>query len=190
MSRTRVARTTNSVDSRSGRENSLTRVAPGAENRSVIWLPITALWLALSSCSRASRRPIRRAGMTKTGSRSSASTVICQEMQQHRDQRQDQRDDVADHPGQRLGERSLRADHVVVEPADQGAGAGPGEERDRHLQHVVEDRSPQVEDQPLTDPGRQPAQPQPETGLDDGDDRDEDRELQHHGERLRAARSR
>ena len=63
MSRTRVARAPNSADSRSGRANSLTRVAPGAENRSVIWVPITELWLAASSSSRASRRPIRRAGM-------------------------------------------------------------------------------------------------------------------------------
>ena len=80
MSRTRVARAPNSADSRSGRANSLTRVAPGAENRSVIWVLITELWLAASSSSRASRRPIRRAGNTKMGSRISARRVISQEI--------------------------------------------------------------------------------------------------------------
>ena len=43
MSRTRSARSANSSDSRSGLPNSLTRVAPGAENRSVIWVFIVAL---------------------------------------------------------------------------------------------------------------------------------------------------
>jgi hypothetical protein len=43
MSRTRPALSANSRDSRCGSPNSLTRVAPGAENRSVIWLFIVAL---------------------------------------------------------------------------------------------------------------------------------------------------
>ncbi len=43
MSRTRAARATNSRDSSAGRPNSLTSVAPGAENRSVICVPIAAL---------------------------------------------------------------------------------------------------------------------------------------------------
>jgi len=77
MSRTRAARVTNSAVSSAGRPNSLTSVAPGAENRSVIWLPMAALWSALSRCSAASRRPTRRAGSTKIGSRISASTVTC-----------------------------------------------------------------------------------------------------------------
>ena len=79
MSRTRAARETNSRDSSAGRPNSLTSVAPGAENRSVIWLPIAALWSAASRSSCASRRPIRRAGTTNTGSSASASSVTCQE---------------------------------------------------------------------------------------------------------------
>ncbi len=57
----------------------MTSVAPGAENRSVIWLPIAALWSAASRSSCASRRPIRRAGTTNTGSSASASSVTCQE---------------------------------------------------------------------------------------------------------------
>ncbi len=41
---------------------------------------MTALWLAASRDSAASRLPIRRAGTTKTGSRMRATTVICHEM--------------------------------------------------------------------------------------------------------------
>ena len=43
MSRTRPARTPNSRDSAALSPNSLTSVAPGAENRSVIWVFIVAL---------------------------------------------------------------------------------------------------------------------------------------------------
>ncbi len=80
MSRTRAARTANSADSSAGRPNSLTSVAPGAENRSVIWVPIAALRAEASRCIAAIRVPIRRAGSTNTGSSTSASRVICQEM--------------------------------------------------------------------------------------------------------------
>ena len=80
MSRTRLARAANSADSCAGRPNSFTRVAPGAENRSVIWVLIDEFRLAASRSSRASLVPIRRAGSTKTGSSTSASRVICQEM--------------------------------------------------------------------------------------------------------------
>ena len=79
MSRTRAARATNSRVSSAGRPNSLTSVAPGAENRSVIWVPIAASCAAASRCSWASRRPIRRAGITNTGSSTSASSVTCQD---------------------------------------------------------------------------------------------------------------
>ncbi len=77
---TRWARAANSADSWSGRPNSLTRVAPGAEKRSVIWLPIAALWSAASRWMPARRRPIRRAGTTNTGSSTRASRVTCQEI--------------------------------------------------------------------------------------------------------------
>ena len=43
MSRTRPARVANSSDSRTGSPNSLTSVAPGAENRSVICVFMVAL---------------------------------------------------------------------------------------------------------------------------------------------------
>ena len=60
-------------------------------------------------------------------------------------------------PGQRRGERLLGAEHVVVQPADQRAGLGAGEERERHPLHVVEDRGAQVVDQALADARRVPA---------------------------------
>ena len=78
--RTRPARSANAADSSSGRPNSLMSVAPGAEKRSVICVAIVALWLAASRSSRARRVPMRRAGTTNTGSSTSASRVICQEM--------------------------------------------------------------------------------------------------------------
>lgn len=80
MSRTRPALAANSADSSAGLPKSLIKVAPGAEKRSVIRVPIAALWAAASRWSLAIRTPIRRAGSTNTGSRTSASAVICQEM--------------------------------------------------------------------------------------------------------------
>jgi hypothetical protein len=79
MSRTRAARAANWADSSSGRPNSLTRVAPGAENRSVIRVPMAAFSAAASRCIRAIRPPMRRAGSTNTGSSTRASRVICQD---------------------------------------------------------------------------------------------------------------
>lgn len=79
MSATRRARSANSADSSSGRPNSLIRVAPGAEKRSVIRVPMAALRAAASRCMRAMRRPMRRAGSTNTGSSTRASRVICQD---------------------------------------------------------------------------------------------------------------
>lgn len=79
MSRTRRARAANSADSSPGRPKSLMSVAPGAENRSVIRVPIDAFRFAASRCRRAIRLPVRRAGTTNTGSSTSASRVICQD---------------------------------------------------------------------------------------------------------------
>jgi hypothetical protein len=67
----------------------------------------------------------------------------------------------------------LGADHVVVEPADQGAGAGPGEERHRHALHVVEDGGAQVQDEPFADAGGQPARQQPDARLGQRDGGDQ-----------------
>lgn len=80
MSRTRAARAANSADSSAGRPNSFTSVAPGAENRSVICVPIDALSAEASRCIAAIRTPIRRAGSTNTGRSTRASRVICHEM--------------------------------------------------------------------------------------------------------------
>ncbi len=80
MSRTRPARAANSADSSAGRPNSFTRVAPGAENRSVICVPMAALRADASRWSAAIRAPIRRAGSTNTGRSTRASRVICHEM--------------------------------------------------------------------------------------------------------------
>ncbi len=80
MSRTRPARTPNSRDSAALSPNSFTSVAPGAENRSVIWVFIVALWAAASRESRAIAAPMRRAGIRNSGSTTSAASVICQEM--------------------------------------------------------------------------------------------------------------
>jgi len=59
--------------------------------------------------------------------------------QQHRDQRAAEGDDVADDGAERAGEGPLGADHVVVESADEGAGLGAGEERERHALDMVEE---------------------------------------------------
>ena len=77
MSRTRTARSANSAISSSGRPNSFTSVAPGAEKRSVIWLDRPALRSAASRRRSAMRLPMRRAGITKIGSSTSASSVTC-----------------------------------------------------------------------------------------------------------------
>ena len=80
MSRTRPARTRNSRDSEPASPNSLISVAPGAENRSVIWVFIVALLAADSRDSRAIVAPIRRAGIRNSGISASDSSVICHEM--------------------------------------------------------------------------------------------------------------
>ena len=76
---------------------------------------------------------------------------------EHHGERQQQRDEVGDDAGEGVAEGSLGPDDVVVEPADECAGAGAGEEGDRHPLDVVEDRRAQIEDQPLAEGRRQPA---------------------------------
>ena len=77
MSRTRAARRPNSSASWTGRPKSFTSVAPGAEKRSVIWVVMAALCIAASRSRMPTRAPMRRAGMTKIGSSTMASSVIC-----------------------------------------------------------------------------------------------------------------
>ncbi len=72
----------------------------------------------------------------------------------------------------------MRAHHVVAEPADERAGAGPGEERDRHFLDVVEDGGAQIEDQALADRRGQPPRHQRHPRL--GDRNARDHQGQHH----------
>ena len=156
---------------RPGRPNSLTSVAPGAEKRSVICDVIAAL------CSAASRSSAPDPGADPAG-RDHEHGQQHQRQQRdlprqadHHGQREHEGDDVGDDARQRRGERPLGADDVVVEPADQGAGVGAGEERDRHALHVLEHPAAQVEDQALAEPGRLQPLEQPDAGVDDGDER-------------------
>ena len=179
ISATRSARRPNSASSRRGSPNSLTSVAPGAEKRSVICVVIAALWPAASRSSWASREPIRRAGITKIGSSTRASSGDRPGQAQHHGQRQHQGDHVADDARQRPRERPLGADDVVVEAADERSGPGSHEERHRHPLHVGEHGTAQVEDHALADLGRLPAFSEPECGVGDGDDGDDDRQGDH-----------
>ena len=76
MSRTRAAREPKASISSAGRPKSLTKVAPGAEKRSVICVVMAALWLLASRSMSASLLPMRRAGMRNIGSITRASRVI------------------------------------------------------------------------------------------------------------------
>jgi hypothetical protein len=96
--------------------------------------------------------------------------------EEHDAEGQRQGDEVADHVGQGPGERPLRPDDVVVQPADQRSRAGAGEERHRHALHVAEHRPAQVEDEPLADAGRLPPLGDADAGVEQGDGGDEQRQ--------------
>ena len=157
MSRTRPARSEKSAASSSWRPNSFTSSAPATLNRSVIVLFIEALRFIPSRVMACRPRPTRRAGSTNTGRITTASKVSRHSSPSHDDQGPDQGDDVGHHRAERAGEGPLGSDHVVVEPANEGAGLGAGEEGQRHALHVVEQPQPQVEDQALADAGAEPA---------------------------------
>ena len=74
-------------------------------------------------------------------------------------------------PDKRRGERPLRADDVVVQPAHQRAGVGAGEEGDRHALHVLEHPAAQVEDQALAEAGRLQPLEQADARVEQGDAR-------------------
>ena len=97
----------------------------------------------------------------------------------HHDQRQAESDDVGDHAGQGGGERPLGADDVVVEPADQRAGVGAGEEGDRHLLDVLEHlrRRSRIRPSPRAG-GLQPTQ-QADHGAGHGDSGDQQGQADH-----------
>ena len=88
----------------------------------------------------------------------------------------DHGDEVADHVGEQVGEGLLRADDVVVEPADQGAGLGAGEEGQRHALDVAEHLGAHVVDEALADVGRDAALGEDEAGIDEGEDGHQDRQ--------------
>ena len=165
--------------SSAGRPNSFTSVAPGAENRSVIWVVIAALWSAASRSRSASREPIRRAGITNIGSRTSASRVTCHES----------RSITASASASAITlPTTLDSVHVNARCApitslfrrlDECAGAGPREERDRHALHVAEHRAAQIQDQALADPRRLPPLGDPDHGVDERDDCDRDLQPDH-----------
>ena len=94
--------------------------------------------------------------------------------EEHGAEDDDHGDEVADHVGEQVGEGLLRADHVVVEPADQGAGLGPGEEGQGHALDVAEHLGAHVVDEALPDVGRDAALGQDEAGIDDGEDGHQD----------------
>ncbi len=70
---------------------------------------------------------------------------------EHRRQHDEHRDQIAHHVRQEIGEGLLRAEDVVVQPADQGTGLGPGEEGQGHALDVAEHLRAHVEDQTLAD---------------------------------------
>ena len=103
---------------------------------------------------------------------------------QHHDDRQDERDDVGHDARQRRGERPLGADHVVVQPADERAGVGAGEERDRHALHVLEHPPAQVEDESLAESRRLQPFEESDDRVDEGDHADQHRQPDHGGGRV------
>ena len=86
-------------------------------------------------------------------------------------------DEVADDVGEEVGEGLLGADHVVVEPADQRAGLGAGEEGQRHALDVAEHLGAHVENEALADVGRDAPLGEGEAGVGERQDRDQDGQL-------------
>src|SRR5690606_23615831 len=99
----------------------------------------------------------------------------------HHAERERELDAVGQHGGQRRGDRRLGPDDVVVEPAHERAGAGAGEERDRHPLDVLEDRPAQIDDHALPDAGGEPTRGEPHDGLEDRECRDAGGEPDHGG---------
>ena len=99
--------------------------------------------------------PARRKDEQRAGS-SSVSSVSFHSSANMIDERHRDPDDVRDDGAERARHRLLRADDVAVEPGLQRAGLRAGEERDRHVLHVVEQRDAQVADQAFADPGGEP----------------------------------
>ena len=169
MSRTRRRGRRTRSSSSAGRPNSLTSRAPATLKRSVIRVPTSAFCTICSWARLASRRPISRAGTRKNGTSTRHAEGQLPGQRGHRDDDQHQRDDVADDAGEHRGEGLLGTDDVVVQPGDERAGLGAGEEGDRLAQHVGEHLGAQVVDEALTDAGGEPALDEGQAGAEDGD---------------------
>ncbi len=98
---------------------------------------------------------------------------------QHRGEHESGGQDIRQHRRQRVGERRLRAEHVVVQPADERPGLGPGEEGERLALHVPEHLAAHLVDQTLADPGREPALRERQTGVQERQARDDRGERLH-----------
>ena len=151
ISLTRAARRPNSEDSSSGRPQSFTSVAPGAEKRSVIWLVIAALCVAASRSRLASFPPIRLAGMTKMGRRMSDRSVTCQESPSMTARVNTNEMTFVTTLESVLRECALGPDDVVVQPADERPRTRTGKEGDRHALDVIEHRVSQIQDEAFAD---------------------------------------
>ena len=126
------------------------------------------------------RRADPSGGQRNSGISTSDSSVICHEMHSITARVSVRVTRLDTTPDKRVGERPLRAHHVVAQPADQCPGAGAREERHRHALHVVEHRGAQIQDQTFADGRGQPARHQRDCGLRDGDGGDDRRQRHDH----------
>jgi hypothetical protein len=85
---------------------------------------------------------------------------------EHRCQHNDHRDQVAHRVRKEIGEGLLRAENVVVQPADESAGLGPGKEGQGHTLDVPEHLRTHVKDQTLADDRRDAALCERKDGVD------------------------
>ena len=166
-SRTTPALAAKTVSSSSRRPKSLSSIAPPTLKRSVIALPRSALPSICSRVSPASLVPTTREVMSRIGKQQQAQQGDLPAQGEHRDAHHDHGDRVGDRARQGGRERPLGADHVVVEPGDERAGLGAGEERQALALHVAEDLGAEVEDQALADARGEPAAQHRQRGADD-----------------------
>ena len=97
--------------------------------------------------------------------------------EEHGAEHDDDGDEVAHDVGQQIREGLLSPQYVVVEPADQGAGLGPGEEGQGHPLDVAEDLGSHVVNEALADVGRDAPLGEGQTGIAQGQDGDQDGQL-------------
>ena len=133
------------------RPNSLASSAPATLKRSTVMLFISAFSCMPSRVSFCMRGPMRRAGQMKSGKHEQREQREPPLEPEHDREHDGELDDVRHDGAERVGDRLLRADDVVVQPRLERTGLRAGEERDRHALHVVEERDAQVVDESLAD---------------------------------------